>query len=132
MLPKEGSIAIERVEGTEPLVIRVPEGASSLRLALKTEAGEVFSDMSVLMRIDGVVIPPAIARLIANRGFLLVTNEEGNIALQHIPPGTYEFWPYRTSAEGQMLYETAAEFAAPISMRVLAGETNATVRSRPG
>lgn len=130
VLPKEGSLAIEPVKGSEPLLIRVPEGTSTLRLALRSEAGEVFSAMSLLMRIDGVVVPPAIARRIGSHGFLLLTNEEGAIALQRIPPGTYEFWPYRDSAEGQMLYETATEFDAPIAVKVLAGENNATVRFR--
>jgi hypothetical protein len=127
-LPKEGSIAIQPVEGEKPLLIRVREGTSSLRLALKSEAGQVFSAMSLLMRIDGVTVPPSVARRLASRGLLLVTNEEGSISLQHIPPGTYEFWPYRSGAEGQMLYETAAEFEAPISVKVLTGENNATVR----
>jgi hypothetical protein len=131
-LPKEGSIAlapgVEPVKGSEPLLIRVPEGASSLRLALKSDAGEPFSAMNLLMRIDGVVVPPAISRLIGSRGFLLVTNEEGSISLTRIPRGTYEFWPYRTSAEGQMIYETATEFDAPISVKVLTGENNATIR----
>lgn len=127
-LPKEGSIAVRPVDGSEPLLIRVPEGTSSLRLALKSETGEVFSALSLLMRIDGMVVPPAIARVIATRGFSLVTDEEGIISLQRIPRGMYEFWPYRTSAEGQMLYETATEFEAPISVKVLTGENNATIR----
>lgn len=127
-LPKEGSIAIAAVDGSGPLLIRVREGSSSLRLTLKSEAGEVFSAMSLLMRIDGIAVPPAVARLLGTRGFPLVTNEEGSIALQRIPPGTYEFWPYRTTAEGEMLYETAAELAAPIAIKVLAGANDATVR----
>ncbi|HYI12159.1 MAG TPA: carboxypeptidase-like regulatory domain-containing protein [Thermoanaerobaculia bacterium] len=130
VLPKEGSLAVEPVEGPEPLLIRVPEGSSSLRLALKSVADEPFSDMSLLMRIDGVVVPPAIARLLSSHGFSLVTNDEGSLSLQRIPTGTYEFWPYRTTAEGQMIYETATEFAAPISLTVLTGENNATIRFR--
>lgn len=131
-LPDEGSIAVapvvEPVEDSKPLLIRVAEGASSLRLALKSTAGEPFPAMSLLMRIDGVVVPPSIARVLASRGFPLTTNEAGSISLQRIPRGTYEFWPYRTSSEGQMLYETATEFDAPISVEVLTGENNATVR----
>jgi hypothetical protein len=129
-LPKEGSIAVGRPEGPGPLLIRVPEGASSLRLALKSEAGEPFSAMSLLMRIDGVVVPPAVARRLGSHGFSLVTDEEGSLSLQRIPRGTYDFWPYRTGPEGQMLYETATEFDAPISVKVLTGENNATVRFR--
>jgi hypothetical protein len=133
VLPKEGSIAIvpiaaEPATGAEPLLVRVPEGSSSLRLALKTDAGEAFQGLRLLMRIDGVIVPPEIARLLGSRGFSLITNEEGSLSLQHIPPGTYDFWPYRTSSEGQMLYETATEFDAPISLTVQAGENNATVR----
>jgi hypothetical protein len=128
VLPKEGSIAVLPVKGAEPLLIRVPEGSSSLRLALKSVAGEPFSDMSLLMRIDGVAVPPAIARRLASRGFSLMTNEEGNLSLEHIPPGTYDFWPYRSTAEGEVLYETATEFDAPISLTVQAGENSATIR----
>lgn len=128
VLPKEGSIAVGRFEGSGRLLIRVPEGTSSLRLMLKTDAGEAFSDLRLLMRIDGMVVPPEIARLLSSRGFSLMTNAEGSISLRHIPPGTYEFWPYRTAAEGQMIYEIASEYAAPISVNVLTGENNATIR----
>jgi hypothetical protein len=130
VLPKEGSIAVAAVKGSEPLLIRVREGSSSLRLALQSVAGVPFPDMSLLLRIDGTVVSPAIARLLSSSGFSLETNEEGKLALEHIPAGTYDFWPYRTTAEGQMLYETATEFAAPISLTVLTGENNATVKFR--
>lgn len=135
VLPKEGSLAVAAVKGSavkesEPLLIPVRAGASSLRLALQSVAGEPFPDMSLLMRIDGMVVSPAIARLLSSRGFSLATDEEGKLALDHIPAGTYDFWPYRTTAEGQMLYETATEFAAPISLTVLTGENNATVKFR--
>ncbi|HYO78251.1 MAG TPA: carboxypeptidase-like regulatory domain-containing protein, partial [Thermoanaerobaculia bacterium] len=128
VLPEEGSIAVQQFSGSEQLLIRVPEGSSSLRLAVKSVAGEPFPDLILLMRIDGAVVPPAIARLLGSRGFLLMTNDEGSVSLPRIPAGTYEFWPYRTTAEGQMLYESALEFAAPISLTVLPGENNATVR----
>jgi hypothetical protein len=127
-LPQEGSIAVGRFDGGERPVIRVPDGTSSLRLLLKTDTGEAFSDLRLLMRIDGMVVPPEIARLLGAKGFSLATNEEGSVLLKRIPAGTYEFWPYRTTAEGQLLYETAADFAAPISVKVLTGENNATVR----
>ena len=127
-LPKEGSIGVARVTGAASLVIRVPDGSSSLKLALKSEAGAPFADLWLLMRIDGTVVPPAIARQFLSRGLSLVTNDEGTISLAQIPPGTYEFWPYRSEAEGQMIYDMAADFAAPISVNVLTGENDATVR----
>jgi hypothetical protein len=63
-----------------------------LKLALKSEGGDAFSDLWLLMRIDGMVVPPAIARQLATRGLSLVTNAERRVSLEHIPPGTYEFW----------------------------------------
>jgi hypothetical protein len=127
-LPQEGSFAVAAVDGSKPLIVRVPDGASSLRLALQSVAGEPFPAMSLLMRVDGVAVPPSVSRVIASRGMSLITNEDGSLALRRIPKGTYEFWPYRTSAEGQMIYETAMEFAAPISVTVEAGENNAIVK----
>jgi len=37
-----------------------------------------------------------------------MTNAEGSISLAHIPPGNVRLWPYRSEAEGQMLYDAAA------------------------
>lgn len=127
-LPKEGSIAIARFASPGDLLIRVPDGSSSLRLALRTETGEPFTDVRLLLRLDGMVLPPEVARLLLPRGFPLVTDEEGDVSLAHIPPGTYEFWPYRSLSEGQLIYEVSSEIAAPISLQVLAGQNNATVR----
>lgn len=128
VLPQEGSIAVEPVKGPEPLLIRVPEGSSSLRLALKSVEGKPFTDLILLMRINGMAVPPAVARLLGSRGFSFMTDQQGNLSMERIPPGTYDFWPYYTTAEGQMLYETAMEFDPPISLKVHKGENSATIR----
>lgn len=130
-LPKEGSFAVVQVAGQgPPVMIRLREGSSSLKLALKSESGEAFSDVWLLMRIDGTVVPPAVSHQLFTRGLRLMTNAEGSISLAHIPPGTYDFWPYRSEAEGQMLYDAAWATAAPISLNVVSGENSATVRLR--
>lgn len=128
VLPKEGSIAAGRFDGPAPLLIRVPDGASSLRLALKSETGVVFDGLMLLMRIDGTIVPPAVARLLAAQGFSLTTGDEGTLSLERIPPGIYEFWPYRTAPEGQTIHDASADLKAPISIEVLPGGNNATVR----
>lgn len=127
-VPADGSIAAASFEGAADLVIRVPEGSSSLRLVLRSEAGESFSDLRLLMRIHGTVVPPEVARLLSAHGFTLRTNDEGTISLARIPPGTYEFWPYFTQSEGQTIYEVASEITPPISVQVLPGQNNASVR----
>jgi hypothetical protein len=99
-----------------------------MRLCTSTASGDAFADLWLLMRIDGMVVPPAIARQFVRSGLSLLTNEEGRISLARIPPGTYEFWPYRTLAEGEMIYEMAADFAAPIAVNVRTGENDAIVK----
>lgn len=127
-LPKEGSFAVARITKEQPLVLRVRDGSSSLRLALESDRGDSFADVWLLMSIDGTVIPPAVTRQLLTRGLKLRTDANGSIALAHIPPGTYEFWPYRSDVEGQRIYEVADGFAAPISVNVVNGPNSAKVR----
>lgn len=127
-VPAGGSIAAATFDSPAELRIRVPDGSSSLRLVLRSDAGEAFSDLRLLMRIDGTVVPPEVARLLSTHGFALRSNDEGTISLPRIPAGTYEFWPYWTHTEGQAIYEVASEIAAPISVQVLPGRNDATVR----
>jgi hypothetical protein len=129
-LPKEGSLAARPIAGTEPLVVRVREASSSLKLALKSESGEAFADVWLLMSIDGVVVPPGVSRQLVSSGLRLRTDATGSISLAHLSPGTYDFWPYRSDAEGQILYDSAPAMAAPISLKVLTGENSSTVRLR--
>lgn len=127
-VPKEGSLGVAHAGGSRDLIVRVPAGSSSLKLTLKSEAGDAFSDVWLMMRIDGVVVPPSITRQLTTRGLSLVTDDAGRVSLQHIPPGTYEFWPYRTEAEGRMIYDIAESFAAPIAVNVHTGENDAIVK----
>lgn len=129
-VPKDGSIAVSPVWGDDSIVLRVPAGSSSLRLSLAADNGADFAGVWLLMRINGTIVPPAVARRLVNRGLRLVTDSEGAIELAHIPPGTYEFWPYQTDLEGQILYEGANTMSAPISLDVAAGENSAKVKLR--
>ncbi|MEA2462501.1 MAG: hypothetical protein QOJ98_248, partial [Acidobacteriota bacterium] len=125
-LPQEGSLAAAHTHGT----VRVPPAASSLRLQLLTDANEPLGDVSLLMRVNGEMIPPAVGRQFAVRGFDLTTAEDGSVSLARIPSGTYEFWPYRGEAEGLMLYELAGDMAAPITLNVKTGENEAKIKLR--
>jgi hypothetical protein len=125
-LPREGSLATAHTEGT----VRVPDAASSLRLQLVTDTNEPLGDVSLLMRVNGELIPPAVGRQFAMRGFDLTTAADGSVSLARIPAGTYEFWPYRGEAEGLMLYELAGDMAAPITLQVKTGANEAKVKLR--
>ncbi|HEX6096404.1 MAG TPA: carboxypeptidase-like regulatory domain-containing protein [Thermoanaerobaculia bacterium] len=125
-LPQEGSLATAHTHGT----MRVPAAASSLRLQLLTDTDQPLGDVSLLMRVNGEIIPPAVGRQFASRGLDLTSAADGSVSLAKIPSGTYEFWPYRGEAEGLMLYELAGDLAAPITLDVKAGENEAKIRLR--
>lgn len=125
-LPREGSLAAAHTHGT----MRVPAAASSLRLQLLSDTNEPLGDVSLLMRVNGEMIPPAVGRQFALRGLDLITAADGSVSLAKIPAGTYEFWPYRGEAEGLMLYELAGHLPPPITLDVKAGDNEAKIRLR--
>jgi Carboxypeptidase regulatory-like domain len=62
-IPKEGSFAIRRVGSEERSVrIDVPEAAASLEVATLTTDGTPVPDVSLLVRYNGEVVPPELAR----------------------------------------------------------------------
>lgn len=83
------------------------------------------------MRIDGTVVPLAVSHRLFTRGLRLMTKAEGSITVAHIHPGTYDLWPYRSEAEGEVLYDAAWVMAAPISLNVVTGGYSPTGFRRP-
>jgi hypothetical protein len=137
VIPREGSIAVyhlpKAAEETSaaPVTITVPPPAASLRVATLTTTGAPLGDVSLLLRLNGEIIPPEVAKeLERQNGVRLQTAEDGQALLEHIPVGTYELWPYRGDAELAAWMETVSVMAAPISVKVVAGENTAQVRFR--
>jgi hypothetical protein len=134
VVPREGSLAIATLRARDErhsLRIIVPPANASLNIETLTTEGAPLPEVALLMRVNGDVVPPEVAReLSRHQGINLMTNENGIATLLHIPAGVYEFWPYRTDEEAADLIATAAALAAPINVNVLAGENTATVRFR--
>jgi hypothetical protein len=112
--------------------IAVPAATSSLELVTLTTDGEAIPDIALLMRYNGELVPPEVATELRREaaGWQLATGSDGRARLEHIPPGVYEFWPYASPAEAQLLVESAVGMAAPINVNVATGENRATVRFR--
>jgi hypothetical protein len=112
--------------------IVVPAASSSLELVTLTTDGEAMPGVALLMRYNGELVPPEIAAELrrAAAGWQLATGSDGRARLEPIPPGVYEFWPYASPAEAQLLIESAVGMAAPINVNVVTGENRATVRFR--
>lgn len=134
VIPREGSLLVQRLVSMNDdtggtLRLTVPPGSASLRIATKTAEGDQMPSLSLLMRYNGELLPPDVAHLFeSQQGQALTTDESGEARLAHIPPGVYEFWPYRADSEAEAILASASTMAAPIIVNVVTGENEAVVR----
>lgn len=126
--PSSGSIGVVRLDrGTSAVKIATSPATSSLNVHILTTAGEAIPNVILLMRYNGFVIPPALQRLLPIHQ--PATNDEGRATLAHIPAGVWEIWPYTSQEESEALIASAMP-SAPISVDVVTGENEVTVRFR--
>jgi hypothetical protein len=131
--PVTGSFAMASFdrpdENGEATKIVVPAPNASLQVETMTTTGAALPHVRLLMRYNGTLVPASFATFLVKQDIQLATNENGVANLARIPPGVYEFWPYRSDEESQQL-AASASFAAPINVNVLTGENRVTVRLR--
>lgn len=131
VIPSEGSFATQRIGGgglkPAPHRIRVPAAGAAIDLVAKTVDGVAVPEVAFLMRFNGEVVPDDVVReMQVQQGARLMTDEAGLARLPNVPPGFYEFWPFRTHAEADAILETA--FEPPIGFNARVGENRVTVR----
>lgn len=130
VIPREGSLAMERVDhGDETIRIRVPSAGASIDLVAKTTDGAVLHEVAFLMRFNGEIVPPEVVRQMQIvQGARLLTDDKGLARLPDVPPGYYEFWPFRTDDEVTAILDTAGAFDPPIRLNARIGENRVTVQ----
>ncbi len=129
-VPREGSFAALRIErtGNPPRSLVVSRATSSLQIVTRTVDGKPIGGVELLMRRDGVLVPPTVAEeLEAQQGLLLATDAKGEASLAHLTPGFYEFWPYRGNEESAAIMETSTALLAPITVSVKTGPNRIAV-----
>ena len=125
VIPPEGSFAAVPVgsAASAPGRIVVATAASSLRIVARTTKGEPLPHVDLLMRFNRQLIPLAVAEQLREiQGLILTTDEHGEAVLNHLPAGSYEFWPYSGRNEGEALQESETTLLAPIVVDVKSGE----------
>lgn len=123
VIPREGTFAVVDRDA-DHVTLRPP--SSSLRIVARALDGTPLAGIAMLMSYDGRVIPPSVAQRISRmQGLPLITNDEGELVLRNIPPGWYEFWPYRGEEEAHALLLSMPE--APIALNVKTGENAVAV-----
>jgi hypothetical protein len=129
VFPREGSLAIVRPGDARELRVRVPPARGALRVDARTTAGAPLPNVALLLRIDGELVPPEVAKFLERaRGLRLATDEDGMASLDRMPAGTYELWPYANEAEGEELLGTASTAPAPAVVELAGGESAVTLR----
>ena len=126
VIPREGSFLVQRIEA-DAVRVRVPAAGAAIDLLAKTVEGTAVPEVAFMMRFNGEVVPVDVVReMQAHQGARLTTDNAGLARLPNVPPGFYEFWPFRTSTEADAILETA--FEPPIGFNARVGENRVTVR----
>lgn len=133
VVPQGGSIVAQRLtRGADVVRLQVPASSASLQLDALVTDGKPLANVSLLLRYNGTIIPPQIARVLRDQQQLeLVTDDRGRVVLPHVAPGRYEVWPYRSAAEAESLLAAESALTAPIRLDVTPGANRATVRFKP-
>lgn len=125
VVPREGAFAVVGARDAERVTL--PRPSSSLRIVTRSTDGAPLPNVELLMSFNGAVVPPVVARRIGVlQGLRLMTNGDGEAVLRNIPPGWYQFWPYRGEEEAQAIL-AASSIEAPIALNVKTGENTVAV-----
>jgi hypothetical protein len=132
VVPKDGSFAIRRIGADEKRVrVDVPAAAASLEVALLTTSGTPIPDISLLLRYNGELVPPDVARELERRQRLkFVSGSDGRVVFARVPRGVYELWPYGSEEEAEAIVASASALEAPANVQVVTGENRITMRFR--
>lgn len=130
VVPDGGSLAAFPLERDAKNAARivVPDAAGSLDVQTLLSDGTPLSNVNFVLRYNGELAPPDLARMMRRGGNRLSTNADGVAELARIPAGTYELWPYVTDEEAEALVASAAPSKAPVSVTVTGGRQTAVVR----
>lgn len=132
VIPRDGSFAFGSLTAESPtMTIRVPEGTCRIIVRCESEAHAPLPGVWVGIGYNGRPLPAnVLGAILTAQGATLKTASDGQIAIERMPPGRYEFWPNGTAAEmrGQL---TRPEQAAPAKMVAAPGENIATLTLDP-
>ena len=106
VMTRSGSLSVILAEATakttaeKPIVITLPAPLASLTVLAKTKSRPA-AEVRFLVRVDGRFLPPRIWDLFTASfgGEPTMTDPNGRLDIPSLPPGAYEFWPFRSLQE---------------------------------
>jgi hypothetical protein len=131
VIPDERAFGVVKIDpgAKDAVTIHLLPASSSLRIQARTKDGKPMPRFSLLMRYNGAVLPVEVAEELAvAQGMQFVTDENSETHLRKIPPGMYEFWPYRSQEEVESILAANLDGTAPIRVDVHPGENSIVVK----
>ena len=129
-IPRSGSLGMARfvslLEADSPdIIVRVPDGVAALELRAESTSGEAIPGVSVLIRIDGILLPPQVKEALSQYlGIARTTDAEGRLLFPRMPPGRFEIWPLASRADYDAV-RSAAPPPAPVNVILTPGQQTA-------
>jgi 5-hydroxyisourate hydrolase-like protein (transthyretin family) len=113
------------------LPISLSETTGRLEVVTQTDQGQPVGGVRLLVRYNGYVVPPEVARAIERvQGLAFRTDDGGVATLPGLPVGTYELWPYRTEHEAAQILAASSALEAPIQLTLETGDNRVSVKLR--
>jgi hypothetical protein len=135
VLPRSGSIGFGRftaltTSGAGDIVIRVADPTASLEVVAESSDGESIGGISVMLRVDGVLLPLAVREGMSNyQGEPMMTDAQGRLLFRHLPAGRYEIWPI-ASRDDLLALMAPSPPPAPINLMLTPGHHTARLKFR--
>lgn len=128
VIPRDGSFAIApAVPGIGETRVVVRDGVGRIELRALSKNDAPIPDVAVVTRYNGTVLPLDVVNAIANmHGWRPRADADGRIIYNHVPVGTYEFWPVGSNAEFLALSAGVGP-RAPVTMAVGPGNNIAVM-----
>ncbi len=125
VVPKEGSFTLLTLHHDDPQPVHAvfTSTTGGVTVKVRTDGDAPFANLGFVVRYNGEVIPEHVWRAVTYlQGFTWVTDSKGEARNPRLPAGTYDLWPYATTAEGQSIAMTPGAIGPVASFRLNPGD----------
>ncbi|HYH08403.1 MAG TPA: carboxypeptidase regulatory-like domain-containing protein [Thermoanaerobaculia bacterium] len=123
VVPRDGSFGFVQLKtDVEEIPLRISDASCRIVLRAQSDQHAPIPDLSVVVRYNGRVLPPDVLEALRTmQGARTVSDHRGEIVLERMPAGIYEFWPVGTPAELRALASGVGP-EAPVRITAAPGE----------
>ncbi len=129
IVPLDGSLGFVTLSSDGPeSSLPIPDGNARIVLRAETQTHAPLMGVALDMTYNGIRVPDQVLQALAGRGSRTATDVEGRIVLEHMPVGTYQFWPVASRADVNAIDRGRKP---AVIMNVIPGENVASMTFEP-